>query len=61
MLPKQAIDVYLPDRAPTEASIQDPKLMLPKYAPHDIIAEQTPSEKFNSRQVTKKFISGGPL
>ena len=66
LLPKQALDVYLPepDRVPTEATIHDtgPMLMLPKYGSHDIIAEQTPYERFFSadksqEKKTKKFMS----
>ena len=41
--------------------IQGPKLMFPKYGPHDIIAEQTPSERVfsvgKSKEKTKKFMS----
>ena len=55
MLPKQALDVHLPDRAPTEATIQA-KLMFPKYAPHDIIAEQTPSEVLQQASHKKTFM-----
>ena len=67
LLPKQALDVYLSDRVPTEATIHDtgPKLMLPKYGSHDIIAEQTPSERFFSARKSeekrkKVHVGAGP-
>ena len=46
--------------------IQGPKLMLPKYGPHDIIAEQTPSEMFFSagksqeKKNKKVHVGAGP-